>query len=495
LENGADPNSAVVKTAADYIDSDEINKLLQERKEKIALVTQLTAAIKDNKTNEVKLLLEKGADPNAKNALHEAVINGSAEIVNLLLKHGAHINRLDLNGQNSPLAYACGCAGKIPNFEMVKLLLEKGADPNFVKHYYKSTPLHFAAQSGSAEIVKLLIENKAKVDQRALEFACGFGTQDYYKPNSEVVKLLLQNGVVDINKKNEYGRTPLIIACIAKNGQIDAEFVKFLLRMGADPNIADSGAGYSSLQHNIRARGSPEIFNLLVIEGAQIKTLNSRYKRCAMALACGYSSNLPNPTVAKLLLKNGVNPNYSYYGTPFLNYAAYHGSVELIKLLLEKGAKVNKTDGNFESPLEAACWKGNTEAVKVLLEHGAKPNLWGGSPLHTAIKQGSVEIVKSLLEHGAKVNKLDGSYGTPLERAWYTTPPNAEIIKLLLDKGADPNITIKWSGGDSLLHLAVKDRNMEIVKLLIDKGANRQASLEWAKRNNHADLVELLEKK
>jgi ankyrin repeat protein len=137
-----------------------------------------------------------------------------------------------------------------------------------------------------------------------------------------------------------------------------------------------------------------------------------------------------------------------------LAIAVGEGNVEIIKLLLDRGAHVQCgiEDGNY--PLHLAAIHGNVEVARLLLEKGARVNALGcnwpwesggdggyppeASALHLASSYGRVEMAKFLLEHGANVNARMKNGETPLHCA--AKRGDLTLVKLLVSKGADPTI-------------------------------------------------------
>ncbi|KAL4911401.1 ankyrin repeat-containing domain protein [Aspergillus multicolor] len=124
-------------------------------------------------------------------------------------------------------------------------------------------------------------------------------------------------------------------------------------------------------------------------------------------------------------------------------------------------------------PLRRAVEKGCSEIVIALLEAAAdveSPQSSTYSPLVAAVEaeQGSLEIVKILLNHGANMNKVNEFKLTPLLVAVYEKKP--EIARFLLAHGGDPNVT----GRDSTpLDAALFDEDEEIIILLQEHGGVR----------------------
>lgn len=94
----------------------------------------------------------------------------------------------------------------------------------------------------------------------------------------------------------------------------------------------------------------------------------------------------------------------------------------MIDFLLEKGASINCKDIDNYTPLLTASWKGQTEAVKLLIQKGAKLQATESSLktcIHLAVEHANTTTLKELLENGASglVNATDKNYQTPLHYA------------------------------------------------------------------------------
>jgi ankyrin repeat protein len=122
---------------------------------------QLRQAAYEGDATKVKELLAQGVtedaiDPDGHTALMWAAYNGHSEILLDLLKAGAVVDRRDMMGRTA-LLY--GSTGDFP--EAVKILLDKGADPNVVDADEHFTPLMHAAAEGNLEVVKVLMSHGA----------------------------------------------------------------------------------------------------------------------------------------------------------------------------------------------------------------------------------------------------------------------------------------------------------------------------------------------
>jgi ankyrin repeat protein len=154
--------------------------------------------------------------------------------------------------------------------EVVRLLLNKGANPNVGNLYNNTTPLHFAAKKDYPEIAKILCDtNKVNVNaqdnerQTPLHWAAENG-------NRELVTTLLIRGA-DINMQDNEGRTPF--HCAVRAGHIDTVewilgILAYKLKVGTDSIInAQDHYGRTPL-HSAVGHGHYSIVSMLVDTGA-----------------------------------------------------------------------------------------------------------------------------------------------------------------------------------------------------------------------------------
>ena len=244
--------------------------------------------------------------------LMEAAENNDTNRVNSILKKG----KVDVNATNKDGETALMLASANGHLEMVKLLVENGAD--------YTNALRLASREGHLEVVKYLVEDGANINAKnkdswtALMWASLNG-------HLEVVKYLIENGA-DINAKDKDGWTVLMWA--SREGHL--EVVKYLIENGADIN-AKRDSGWTTLMEASRK---------------------------------GYLE------IVKYLIENGANVNAKDEdGETALMWASRYGHLEVVKYLIENGADVNAKDNEGKTALDLA----DTEEIEeVLRKAGAK---------------------------------------------------------------------------------------------------------------------------
>lgn len=262
----------------------------------------------------------------------------------------------------------------------------------------------------------------------------------------EVVTALLDRGARDVNAADEEGHTALLLEAEAGH----RENVKRLLQHGAKPD-GDPRPWASPLMAAIDKNRDIELARILLDAGAKVD---------------------PGP--------HGITP---------LSLAAENAQPAIVRLLLQRGANVNASDSDGDTPLMAVMRAGDgnenkalrKEAqrviIRLLLAKKADPNAWnrfGASALSIAADGDAIECVDSLLRAGANPN-VGFRYGSPLMSA--SGEGNTKLVKRLLGAGADVNMTRqKW--GETALHDAAEYGRLEIVKILIAHGANAKGGYE-----------------
>ena len=174
--------------------------------------------------------------------------------------------------------------------------------------------------------------------------------------------------------------------------------------------------------------------------------------------------------IVKLLLERGADVNYihSLGGGTCLTDAAMNGSASIVSLLLDHGAKVDIKDETMGyTPLMYAASGGRDEVVKLLLDHGAAVDMAGDHAVTALQVAASVGSARLLLDHGAYVNAQDDQGVTALQHT--AASNNTERLRLLLDRGAELGHADK--SGWTALFYATRSSTADNVQLLLSRGA------------------------
>jgi hypothetical protein len=159
-------------------------------------------------------------------------------------------------------------------------------------------------------------------------------------------------------------------------------------------------------------------------------------------------------STVKKLISSGVNPNIlDPKGELMLNLAIKDKSNDVISyLLINQATDVDISNKFGETPLMIASIEGNLPLVKTLVqEKKAQIDHIGWTPLHYACSRGHFEVAQFLLANGAIVDSMSPGNTTPLMMA--VQSGNEQLVKLLLDKGAD--IQIRNTNGLTAIDIAV----------------------------------------
>ncbi|XP_075856878.1 ankyrin repeat and SOCS box protein 3 isoform X5 [Microcebus murinus] len=218
----------------------------------------------------------------------------------------------------------------------------------------------------------------------------------------------------------------------------------------------------------------------------------------------GLAAREGNVKVLRKLLRKGRSIDVAdNRGWMPIHEAAYHNSVECLRMLIHADSSSEnyikaKTFEGF-CALHLAASQGHWKIVQILLEAGADPNattLEETTPLFLAVENGQIDVLRLLLRHGANVNGSHSMCGwNSLHQASFQE--NAEILKLLLKKGANQECQDDF--GITPLFVAAQYGKLESLSILISSGANvncqaldKATPLFIAAQEGHTKCVELL---
>ncbi|KAI0883239.1 uncharacterized protein GGS22DRAFT_168217 [Annulohypoxylon maeteangense] len=415
--------------------------------------TALHMAAFDGHVEVMKKLLLRGANPNAiandiGPVVNAAISSGNRACVELLVERGVSltVEREDLQ---PPLAHAAS----LSDISMFGYLVEKYADKLPAEEYSKAFVK--AAEAGRVEVFNKLLEfeHSQEYFQKALEAAI----DDW---NWDIVSILLEKRT-GLNCDNVFYEAA---TCSEPQDEFLEEIWKYT-------GGSISREMLNKTLYDATDREKESTVELLLKKfGADPNATGEEYGNALTAAAYDGTMN-----IVRLLLDAGANVNAPEGWA--IQTAATEGHYDVVEELLKRGADVNACteNPNFEcgTAIQGACEWGKTDIVALLLEHGADPNLGSGSdkpPIVAAAMRAEEEIVELLVKAKAKLDVVGESdpSGTPLTGAAAYMPQSS--LQLMLDAGADINLAD--NDGDTPLIVAASRGDEEAVLFLLNSGAD-----------------------
>ena len=405
-------------------------------------------AIRRDDKAALRSLLQQKADvniplPDGSTALHWAVEDDDLETLDLLIQAGANVKAQDRYGL-TPLYYACSNSSAA----LVDRLLKAGANPNDADSS-GDTVLMVTARTGNTSALRSLLEAGAKINAR-----------DAATQETALMWAVRSKQLAAVRMLLEYGSE-----------------VNAATRIGKQPPVRPPGYGGGSHGLGIVRSGWPE---------------------------------------------RGFQPETPGGLTPLL-YAAREGAPEIARALIAAKAEINKTEANGITPLLMAITNAHMDVARFLIDQGAQVNAadwWGRTPLWAAVeirnldeprsgialrdREGGLSVIQALLARGADVNarvkevapvrRFVNYFG---DRSWVdftgqtaflraALAGDITVMRLLLEKGADPNIatfagTTAFMAAAGVNWIALqtftesKESSLAAVKLSFELGADVNA--------------------
>ncbi len=439
------------------------------------LADQFLLAVAKNNKALAQQLVQQGAPINyrSQNRVVLSRVNVRADKVNLFL------------AGNKRYQYASGTAYDIAlsqgNADMVLWLLQRGANPaagyfkNQVEHTHFSgsyppsyllLPFQQRARIVSVGIVLTMAvkENDVKkaqqllrIEPRAIHYRGNRLLPDTLRLGKwQMAKLFLNQG----RDVHQLANFPNMINMPLSSDPTNYTVLESLLRHAQKRKGMDF---HSFLVRAIDKKDTRSL-HMLTRYGAD---LNPKDHKTPLFIAAERESI----EMVRFLLQLGAKANTKSGGITLLHRAIGNEQPVLARALLDGGANVNAENYREQTPIHIAIHKKDSGLTKLLLSYKANIHILDGNKdtlLHIAVREDKPEIAKLLIKAGAKVNTKNNSEETPFQIA--IRDSKLAMARVLVSAGA--NVNVKDSRDRTPLQMAANKKDLSYVKLLIRAGAD-----------------------
>ncbi len=396
-----------------------------------------------------------------------SIKNISIDVINVLIDYGANINSIH-RVKGSPLMQSLSN----PNIEVIEFFINIGADVNAVDGF------------GGTALIRALEASSINIEKIRLLFQNGADAKVFVKSKKTGLEQTLLMQVLEAQALNALRQVPEIshfnrIINLGPNVprmDIDTEIIDLLIRAGVDVNYSNQRNRITALMIALdRPNPNIEIIKLLLEAEADVNMSDHCYKTVlSFALDVVGRNSSDTLEIVSLIVKAGVIFDRSYvpFGAgPLIKALDIRNvSEELIRILVDAGANVNKIDVNGRSVLMKASKTLNIDPkiIRILVNAGAMVNQAdknGESALIIASKIVNInpEVIRILVNAGAYVRGLDQDAKSVLMNVVSFSGANPEVVQILVDSGARIY--------ESLLTAVERvNINPKIIKILINAG-------------------------
>ncbi|HQO45945.1 MAG TPA: ankyrin repeat domain-containing protein [Rectinema sp.] len=449
----------------------------------------MTAVLLKANPDVLKLILSKGADPNAKNkaqdtALHIAVRQNYAQQGIVLLDANADVFQYNAMQENPLFLALTAKPAPLEWFFRPNVISATDANGDSVVHH--------AARKNLPDGIAYLIKKGANIE--ALNNAGEIPLHTAAKYDStDAIRYLVSAGS-SLNAANKNGDIPLQSAVL--NGAFKA--TQMLLAAGSPVNNQNY-SGETAL-HQASKNNSAAIIQLLIAQGANTEIQDSRGFTPLITAA----ANDRYDAASELIKAKALIDTRDYLGSTPLYHAVSGEYASLIRLFLVNDADIHALNAQELSPFRLSLSK-NPQITSEFYTNKLinKPDSNGDCILHIIVKSGQgQEALTEALKHGANLNARNSKGDTPLMLALKKGDLNTAVVliqagsslfisnadntlPLYVIFGMDSGARMKLFSaagtnsadfiGESLLHYAVRANNADIVSELLSLGADRNA--------------------